>query len=39
MLAWGLGERILTPSIPDNDPVQLSAGFKLLTGVETPSAY
>ena len=39
ILAWGLGERILTPSIPDNDPVQLSAGFELLTGVEAPSAY
>ena len=33
VLAWGLGERILTPSIPNNDPTQLVRAFRLLTGV------
>lgn len=36
VLAWGLGERIVTPSIPDNDPIQLASGFRLLTGVAPP---
>ena len=34
IIAWALGTRILTAQIPDNDPVQLAAGFKLLTGIE-----
>ena len=32
----GLGNRILSAQIPDNDPVQLGAGFELLTGIELP---
>jgi hypothetical protein len=36
VLAWGLGDRIVTPSIPDNEPIQLASGFRLLTGVAPP---
>src|SRR5262245_13408068 len=32
MIAWALGERILTTPIPDNAPPQLAGGFRLLTG-------
>ena len=38
IMAWALGERILTPRIPDNDPIQLARGFELLTG-SAPPAY
>jgi hypothetical protein len=38
IMAWALGERILTPRIPDNQPIQLARGFELLTG-STPPAY
>jgi len=38
IMAWGLGERILTPQIPDNKPIQLARGFELLTG-SAPPAY
>jgi len=38
IMAWALGERILTPQIPDNEPIQLALGFELLTG-STPPAY
>jgi hypothetical protein len=31
-LAWALGHRFLGPGIPDHGPVQLTAGFELLTG-------
>jgi hypothetical protein len=37
ILAWALGDRTLTAQIPDNDPIQLAAGFELLTGVRTPT--
>jgi hypothetical protein len=37
IMAWALGERILTPQIPDNDPTQLARGFELLTGSAPPS--
>ena len=36
IMAWALGDRILTAQVPDNDPMQLGAGFEILTGVETP---
>jgi hypothetical protein len=36
VLAWGVGERIVTPSIPDNGPVQLASAFRLLTGAAPP---
>jgi hypothetical protein len=36
VLAWGLGERIITPSIPENDYQQLCASFTFLTGVALP---
>ena len=36
ILAWALGDRTLTAQIPDNDPIQLGAGFELLTGIELP---
>jgi hypothetical protein len=31
IIAWTLGNRILTAQIPDNDRLQLAAGFELLT--------
>lgn len=37
IIAWALGNRILFAQILDNDPVQLGAGFELLTGLEIPS--
>ncbi len=37
IMAWALGTRILSAQIPGNDPVQLAAGFELLTGVQTPA--
>ena len=36
-ISWGLGSRVLTAQIPGNRPVQLEAGFELLTAVEMPS--
>lgn len=38
IMAWALGERILTPQIPDNEPIRLARGFELLTG-SAPAAY
>jgi hypothetical protein len=37
IIAWTLGERVVTPKIPDNDPAFLAIAFELLTGVETPT--
>ena len=37
IMAWALGERILTPQISDNDPIQLARGFELLTGTAPPA--
>jgi hypothetical protein len=37
IMAWALGERILTPQIPDNAPIQLARGFELLTGSAPPA--
>jgi hypothetical protein len=36
IMAWALGERILTPSIPNNEPEKVEASFRLLTGAELP---
>jgi hypothetical protein len=36
VLAWGLGDRIITPSIPDNDYQHLCESFRFLTGVAPP---
>jgi hypothetical protein len=39
IMAWALGDQsdgILTPSIPDNDPDQLAAAFRQLTGTPLP---
>ena len=33
IMAWALGNRILTAQIPDNEAARLAAGFELLTGV------
>jgi len=38
IIAWALGERILTLSIPDDEPEQLEAAFQLLTGISIPVA-
>ncbi|HET7235396.1 MAG TPA: hypothetical protein VFK59_03080 [Actinomycetota bacterium] len=37
IMAWALGERIRTPQIPDNEPIQLARGFELLTGFAPPA--
>jgi hypothetical protein len=36
-MAWALGERLMTPSIPDNGPEQLDTAFRLLTGHDAPA--
>ena len=36
IIAWALGNRILTAQIPDNLPDRLDAGFEVLTGVAPP---
>jgi hypothetical protein len=33
ILAWALGDRILTAQVPENDPAQLAVAFEILTGV------
>jgi hypothetical protein len=37
IIAWALGERILTAQIPDNRPGALGVAFELLTGVVPPT--
>jgi len=37
IFAWVLGERIITPRIPDNAPEDLVPSFELLTGVALPT--
>lgn len=37
IIAWVLGERILTPQIPYDASADLDAAFRLLTGVEPPT--
>jgi len=36
IIAWALGTRHETPTIPDRDPARLAAGFELLTGARFP---
>ena len=36
IMAWALGDRILTAQVPDSDPVQLAVAFEILTGVVVP---
>jgi hypothetical protein len=38
LMAWVLGERIITPKIPNNSPALLAESFELLTGIETSTA-
>ena len=37
IVSWALGERILTPQIPDNDVEGLAEAFELLTGRPLPA--
>ena len=37
ILAWAIGERILTPQVPGNDPRSIAEAFELLTGIPLPS--
>ena len=37
IIAWGLGNRYMAPSIPDRDPARLAAGFELLTATPVPN--
>jgi hypothetical protein len=36
IMAWALGDRILTAQVPENDPAQLGVAFEILTGVVVP---
>jgi hypothetical protein len=36
IIAWALGTRHETPTIPDRAPARLDAGFELLTGTRFP---
>jgi len=36
IMAWALGDRILTAQVPDHDPAQLGVAFEILTGVVVP---
>jgi hypothetical protein len=36
IIAWGLGNRYMAPSIPDREPERLAVGFELLTGTPVP---
>jgi len=36
IMAWALGDRILTAQVPDNDPAQLAGAFEILSGVVVP---
>jgi hypothetical protein len=36
IIAWALGERILTPQIPDNGPELMTSAFELLTAAPIP---
>lgn len=38
IMAWALGDRILTPTIPDSEPQRLAAAYELLTGLRLPAA-
>ncbi len=38
VLAWALGERTITPAIPDNEPKKLETAYRLLTGDPPPPA-
>jgi hypothetical protein len=36
IMAWGLGDRIVTPRIPDHDPAALRAAYELVTDRTCP---
>ena len=36
VMAWALGEGIITPSIPDNEAEKLELAYRALTGRESP---
>ena len=36
IIAWGLGNRYLAPTIPDRDPSRLGSAWEVLTGVAAP---
>jgi hypothetical protein len=38
VLSWGLGDRMLSPTVPDAGTEDLEAAFMLLTGVAMPDA-
>ena len=38
IVAWGIGERIVSPRVPDASPDELSHLFRLLTGTPLPAA-
>jgi hypothetical protein len=38
IISWALGERILSPQVPDTDPDEIASGYELLTGRRFPSA-
>jgi hypothetical protein len=38
IVAWGIGDGVLRPTIPDNDPLALAEAYRLLTGRAAPAA-
>ncbi len=38
IVAWAIGDGVLTPTIPNNDPASLAAAYELLTGSALPAA-
>lgn len=38
IVSWAIGERILSPQIPDNDPEKLELAYRSLTGVAPAAA-
>jgi hypothetical protein len=37
IIAWVIGERILTAQVPDPDPAGLVRGYEILTGLDAPA--
>jgi hypothetical protein len=36
VISWSLGERILSPEIPDHEPAEMFSAYEILTGIEPP---
>jgi hypothetical protein len=38
VISWTLGERVLSPEIPDHEPAEMLVAYRVLTGDEPPAA-